>query len=263
MPGGRLRNAEGRGNVLWTMHASNKPGDPRSLGRDGVDAALAAVVQGMWSGALGHTVRCVPTRRTVVAWHDGVHWFGKLRCGEGRRARAEWRWLHVLPLLGVPVPEPVAFVGRGARSLLVTRALPGRALDVWAVVARDEGWLAQLARYAAAHLAPLVRRLHDQGLAFRDLYCNHVFAEDPRAPSPSSPALLDVERVFAPWFRRQRWLVKDLAGLWASVPCAVPPRAGLRFLRAYLGESLTERRSLLAAIDRKAARIRAHTPRFG
>ncbi len=263
MPGGRLRNAEGRANVPSKMHASNKPGDPEALGRADADAPFAAVVHALWRGAIGHTVRCVPTRRTVAVHHEGTWLFGKLRDGERGRAQAEWRWLHVLPMVGVQVPRPVAFVGRGRRTLLVTSGLRGRALDVWAVIARDEGWLSKLVRYACAQLAPLVRRLHDRGLAFRDLYCNHVFAEAPRDANATAPALLDVERVFAPRLRRQRWLVKDLAGLWASVPVELEARDGLRFLRAYLGEPVANRRGLLAAIVAKAERIRAHVPKFG
>lgn len=244
------------------MHASNKPGDPASLAGD-VDPPLAAAVLGMWNGALGRTVRCVPTRRTVAVPIDGGWLFGKLRTGERRRARAEWRWLHLLPLLGVPVAPPVAFVGRGRRTLLVTRGLPGRALDAWAVIARDEGWWPGLVDYACAQIAPLVRHLHDHGLAFRDLYWNHVFAADPRRVDAPAPALLDVERVFAPRFRRQRWVVKDLAGLWASAPEWVPVRTGLRFLRAYFAAPLRAYAPLVRAIGRKAARIRAHVPRFG
>ena len=261
MPMGRLHGAGGRGNVLRSMRASNKPEDPDAVRAGGEHARFPDAVAGLWDGAIGRTVRCVPRRRTVAA-RVGDEWlFGKWRRAGRRAATAEWHWLHVLPLLGLRVPDPIAWVARGRRSLLVTLGLPGRALDAWAVDAADEGWLEQLVGYACDQVAPAVRRLHDCGLAYRDLYWNHVWAEDPRRGTP--PMFLDVERVFQPRWRRRRWLVKDLAGLLASVPVALPPRAALRFLRAYFGEPLAPHRALLAAIERKAERIRRHTPRYG
>jgi hypothetical protein len=103
--------------------------------------------------------------------------------------------------------------------------------------------------------------LHEAGVCYRDLYWNHVFAVDPFGDS--SPTFLDVERVFRPRWRRRRWVVKDLAGLQASAPTDVPLRLRLRFLRAYLGEPIAFHRTFAAAIDRKAARVRRHVPKFG
>lgn len=260
MPGERLRGAEGPRNLLARMHASNKPQDPTGEGLDLVAGVHAETVRGLWTGAVGSTVRCVPTRRTVSAAGAGGVVYGKWRQGHARDAAAEWHWLHVLPLLGLRVPKPVAWLRRGRRSLLVTAALPGRALDAWAVEAAANGWLDDLVAYAVDHVAPMVRALHEGGLVHRDLYWNHVFTEDPRRGT--APALLDVERVFAPRWRWRRWLIKDLAGLLASLPIAVPLRARLRFLRAYLG-TLRGERALLAAIAAKAAQVRSHTPRYG
>lgn len=260
MPGERLRNAEGRGNVLRTMHASNKPQDAASPAFPAVEAELAGAVRDLWHGCIGTTVRCVPSRRTVVTG-DTARLFGKWRHGQRRMAAAEWRWLHLLPQLGFTVPRPVAWVAQGTRSLLVTAELPGRAVDAWAAAALAEGWLDELVRWAVGRVAPVVRALHAAGLVYRDLYWNHVFAVDPRANA--APAFLDVERVFVPRWRRRRWVIKDLAGLLASAPSGLGGRAPLRFLRAYLGESTRGHRALLRAIDRKASVIRRRTPRYG
>ena len=261
MPGERLRGAGGRANVLGTMHASNKPDAPGDPGWRVAAGAHAAAVRGLWVGALGRTVRCVPSRRTVmVASGDG--WlFGKWRHGHRRAAAAEWHWLHVLPLLGLHVPVPVAWLGRGGRTLLVTAGVSGRGLDSWAVQAQQEGWWPQLFAYVLREVAPAVRRLHGQGLVYRDLYWNHVFAVDPRGGM--APVFLDVERVFQPRLAWRRWVVKDLAGWWASAPACWTVRHGWRFLRAYLGSDRRGERRWLTAIARKAARIRAHTPRYG
>ena len=243
------------------MHASNKPypAVPETFAL--LAAGHADAVAAMWAGALGHTVRCVPTRRTVAAAVAAGWLFGKWRRGRKRDAAAEWRWLHVLPTLGIRTATPVAWVGEGRRSLLVTEGLPGRSVDVWAVEAARHGWLPQLVAWACREVAPVVRRLHDQGLVYRDLYWNHVMATDPRLGG--EPRFLDVERVFEPRWLWRRWVVKDLAGLWASVPAPVSDRSGLRFLRSYLGTTLRGQRGSILAIAQKARRIRRHAPRYG
>lgn len=245
------------------MHASNKPDSATGPWRTVLAPALVDVVDGMWSGSLGHTVRCVPTRRTVAAPMSDGWVFGKWRTGGASGASAEWHWLHLLPLLGIRTAEPIVWVGNRRRSLLVTVGVAGRALDAWAVDAQREQWLPELVRYACREVAPAVRRLHDQGLVYRDMYWNHLFARDPRAADPESPVFLDCERILRPRWRWNRWVVKDLASLWASVPVPVGRRSALRFLRSYLSEPLRLHRQSILAIAAKAARIRRHTPLYG
>ena len=243
------------------MDASNKPQAPEACGEAGEGDSAANAVRALWSGAIGRTVRCVPTRRTVVARVGDQWWFAKWRRGDRRIGAAEWHWLHALPQLGLRTPPPIAWVGRGRHTLLITAAVPGRGLDAWAVDARRGGWLGELVAWACTHVAPAIRALHAHGLVYRDLYWNHVFTADPRRGSTAH--FLDVERVFRPRWRRRRWLVKDLAGLASSLPVTVPLRWRLRFLRACLPGPLRKHRALLRAIETKAARITAHSPRFG
>ena len=243
------------------MSASNKPQPPLAASLAALPRDLAEAVHGMWHGSLGHTVRCVPTRRTVTCGQGSQRLFGKWRHGQRRQAAAEWHWLHVLPMLGLRVPSPVVWLGQGRQTLLVTAAVGGRAMDAWIVDAAMDGWLPQLADFACRRIAPLVRRLHENGLVYRDLYWNHVFADDPRADG--TIAFLDVERVLRPRWWWRRWVAKDLAGLLASSPVPVSTRVGLRFLRVCLGGGLREHRSMIAAIARKAGRIRQHVPRYG
>ncbi|MDO8348770.1 MAG: lipopolysaccharide kinase InaA family protein [Planctomycetota bacterium] len=243
------------------MSASNKPQLPQASSFAGLPVELADAVAGLWHGSIGHTVRCVPTRRTVTVGEGAARLFGKWRLGHRRGAAAEWRWLHLLPMLGLSVPAPVIWLGQGRRTLLVTMAVPGRAMDAWIVEAASDGWLPQLADFACRRIAPIVRRLHDHGLVYRDLYWNHVFVDDPRAGG--AVALVDVERVLRPLWWPRRWVVKDLAGLLSSCPVPVPTRVGLRFLRACLGGPLRDHRRMITDVVRKAGRIRRHVPRYG
>lgn len=226
----------------------------------------AEVLARMAAGALGFTVRCTPRRRTVLASvPDGRILFVKLRRGRSADARAEWHWLHLLPMLGIDVPPPVAFLRLGARrTLLCTAAAPGRPCDAWLAAARRSGDPTAALRFACDRIAPRIRCLHDQGIVCRDLYWNHLFA-----PGLDSErvVLLDVERVFRPRLWLRRWIVKDLAGLLSSVPGDLPtPKQRLRFLRSYLGPDWDDRRlrrRLGRDVYRKALRIRAHEPRYG
>ncbi len=248
----------GCGNLPVAMRASNT-GDAldtaaRRLG-GGVLAAMAR-------GQLGFSVRCTPRRWTVIASLPELGTvFGKIRRGRMRDAKAEWSWLRDLPRLGLAVPEPVGFWRQGSTSVVATLAVRGQGLDALLRAALARGDAAAAVRFACRVVAPVVARLHEQGLVFRDLYWNHLFAVGLDADQVT---FLDVERVFRPWFRRRRWIVKDLAGLLSSAPEQVSRTMALRFLLAYLGP---RDRALAAAlardVARKAARIRAHVPRYG
>ena len=241
------------------MSASNKPRPADRASFELLDPRLRAVVEELYRGACGYTVRCTPRRRTVRV-EGPPELFGKWRRGSGRSGAPEWNWLHVLPLMGLQVPRAVAWLGRRRRSLLVTEAVAGRPFDAWLVQAAAEGWLVELCEYAVRQVAPAIRRLHEHRIAYRDLYWNHVFVADPR--NGDEPTFLDVERAFRPWWRWRRWAVKDLAGLLASLPVPVPPRWPLRFLRAYSGGAPLDP-AWIDDIVAKAARIRRHVPRYG
>lgn len=221
----------------------------------------AEAVRQLWSGSLGRTVRCVPSRRTLQASDRGRLLYAK-RYDTARGADAEWRGLRQLADAGFDVPARVAHLEAPGASMAVYAAVPGRSLDAWAVDAVREGWLQAWIDYVVAAVAPLARRLHERGWVHRDLNLSHLFAVDPRRPEP--PALIDVERVFRPRWRRSRWRVKDLASLLASCPGDVPGRAKGRFLLRYAdGRRRSEVRALGRAVEAKAARIQRHTPRFG
>ena len=228
------------------------------------DRDLLALLDGVLAGCHGFTVRSRPSCRTVmVRWGDDTL-FCKLRDGHRDAARVEWRWLHVMPMLGLSVPQPLAFRKQGRRSVVCTAQVRGRPLDAMLLEVARHGQLSRAHTFLCSVVAPKIRRLHESGLVFRDLYWNHLYATSLAADAEL--CFLDVERVFRPRWRRHRWVVKDLAGLLASVPHPVSLREQLRFLRSYLQDRWSDRwlrRRLARSIATKASQIRAHTPKFG
>lgn len=241
------------------MAASNKGADPDAL--QGLPAAQAGFLRALWHGAVGRVVRCVPGRYTVMAEDPaGRVVFAKLRRGRAGDAAAEWRWLHVLPMLGFQAPTPVAFLQRRRKTMVVTEAVAGHAADTLTHMALANGATGSPAEFLLGAVAPTIARLHGQGIVFRDLYWNHLFAT---ALGAGDVTLLDVERAFQPRWRRRRWIVKDLAGLLASAPIALPCRVWLRALHLYQGGRPPGWKALATAVRRKADKIRAHRPRYG
>jgi hypothetical protein len=243
------------------MIASNKPQRPDRATNLVLGADEAAAVAGLWAGSLGRTVRCAPTRRTVMAEVAGETVYGKFRRGHFRAALAEWRWLHLLPLLGFVVPRPIAWVGTKRRSLLVAASLPGRSLDAIAVDAARRGQDEAVRTFVTRVVALELRRWHDKGLVHRDWNSSHLHVLG--GLTDGRVGVLDVERVFRPRWRRRRWIVKDLASFVASFPLDWSTWTWLRVLRGYLGQALPLHRGLVAEVVRKVRRIRAHVPRFG
>ena len=245
------------------MQASNN-GTPTGHAQT---AAAEALLLAAMRGACGFSVRCTPGRITrMVDWNGGVA-FAKVRVGRPADARREWRWLRELPRIGLPTPEPIAFVQRGRATALLIRGVGGRPLDAFFREANDAAEFARVVAFAVRAVAPKVAALHRSGLVYRDLYWGHVVTDGVEARHDAT--FLDVERVFAPrlWF--ERWRTKDLAGLASSFPGEIPLRAAVRFLRAYLAADagLANGRGAVRELLRRAAgkalRIRAHAPRFG
>jgi hypothetical protein len=204
----------------------------------------------------GITVRCTPTRRTVRhVLRSGEVVFCKLRTCRRADAEREWRALAELAQRGFGVPPRVLLARCGSASVVAVSAVRGRPLDVVFAETIRAGCAQAAEEFACAVVGGPVRRLHDAGLCYRDLYWNHLFATSLEV---DEVAWIDVERVFAPpALRRRRWIVKDLAALCASWPCGEPPVAELVAAHGLLP------RSAVSAVRGKAARIRAHVPRYG
>jgi hypothetical protein len=118
-------------------------------------------------------------------------------------------------------------------------------------------------------VAALARRFHAAGFHHRDLYLCHFFVQEDvtdRAAGPQptgrplSLYLIDLQRCGRLGGRSRRWLVKDLAQLHRSLGEAGFTSDDWGILAGRYG--LSDPR-LLAAVERKSARIARHVPRYG
>ncbi len=179
-------------------------------------------------------------------------------------ARVEWEQIRRLEAAGIGCVTPVAFGERlvgpwELGSALLTAELTGESLERY--VQKNPG---RASAKTAGELAAFVARFHAAGYMHRDLYLSHVFVE--RDGQRWTFRLLDLARMFAPRFRRRRWIVKDLASLNYSTPASVATATDrLRFLKVYSGVDRLGRegRSLARTIARKTRRIARHDAGLG
>jgi len=172
----------------------------------------------------------------------------------------EWSNMQRLAATGIPVADPVAW-GRasgpeGPRTLLAVREVCGLSLASWLdrlTPGEAEPRPHSVAQVAAA-LGKAVRRLHDAGYSFPDLYAKHVFLEDDGGEAPRV-VLIDVNRLRRHTRRRA---AADLAALDATSQVPSVRREDRRLvLRAYLGDDAAE-----GDVEGLARRIKRLAKRF-
>lgn len=199
--------------------------------------------------------------------------WGRWREGHGRLSTAgvEWSNARALEQAGIAAAQAVAFGQRmrgwiEQRSFVLLREVRGISLEKWVPIwlappDEDRRWSGR--RVLVDELARFIARFHGAGFVHRDLYLSHVFlcgpAGEDGSPDRSCPprfALIDLQRVFRPRWRRRRWVVKDLAALNYSTPSDRVSRfERLRFLCRYARTCgrYGSARSLVGPVVRKTA----------
>ena len=174
---------------------------------------------------------------------------------------------------GLPVVETLAWGwrevgGEGRSSFLVLAAVPGEPAHHWlrrVDLPRSVRWHMQCE--LAILLGELLRRFHARGWRHRDLYLCHLFVAEMVLGWRLS--LIDLQRVFRPRWRGERWRIKDLAQLNYSAAAEWVSRSmRMRFARSYFGvKRLTpDQKRVLRKVEWKTSRISRHTraaARFG
>lgn len=198
----------------------------------------------------GDSVRALEQRQTLAFELGGQRYFIKRHRGarwaeifknlvQGRlpviSARNEYRALCALDQLGVRVPVPAAYGRRGwlphmLASFLVTEDVgPHQSLEDLCRDWRTQPPVFALKRDLIRRVATIARTLHGNGICHRDFYLCHFLRT-----SDGKLTLIDLHRALVKRHLPQRWIIKDLAGLYFSaLDCGLTRRDLLRFMREY------------------------------
>ena len=185
--------------------------------------------------------------------HLGVGWLEILKNWlVGKRpvlgAENEYRACRHLAARSLPAPRVAAFATEGGnpaqrRSFVLCAELSG--YDSLEAVAAD--WARQppsprARRRLVMAVARFVRRLHEAGVAHRDLYICHLMLDRQQwAEGEARLAVLDLHRARLQPKLSAYWRKRDLAALlFSTLDLDLPARSRLRFLRIYTGRPLRE-----------------------
>ena len=211
----------------------------------------------------GDVYRQVRGRRTVRVVLDGKPYFLKFHSGVGwleilknwlvgkqpvLGAENEYRACRHLEKCGLNAPRVAAFAAApgtvaARRSLILCDELAGfesleNVVDGWRESPPDR--LAR--RRLTLGIAGFVRRLHEAGVAHRDLYlCHLLLRADAWAAGEVELAVLDLHRARLVSPLPDYWRKRDLAALlFSALDVPVHRNAWLRFVRLYSGRPLRE-----------------------
>ena len=212
--------------------------------------------------------------------HRGVGWLEILKnWAVGKRpvlgAENEYLACRHLAARGLAAPRVAAFATEGGnparrRSFVLCEALTG--YDSLEAVAASwaEAPPSPLARRRLiVAVARFVRRLHEAGVAHRDLYICHLMLDRQRwAQGEARLAVLDLHRARLQPNLPAYWRKRDLAALlFSTLELDLPPSSRLRFLRIYTGrplrEVLAQQPRFWRAVARRAQALRRKAQRQG
>jgi heptose I phosphotransferase len=225
----------------------------------------------------GETFRALEQRQTLAFNANGKRYFVKRHRGTTYgeilknllslrlpvvSARNEYRAIRKLQELGLRAPVVAAYGRRGLlpgslESFLITE-------DVGAHTTLEDycrPWNMQPPGFAEKRalleeIADISHRLHSNGVCHRDYYLCHLL----RTSADKPLTVIDLHRALVKTRLDERWIIKDLAGLYFSAMDAGLTRSDLfRFMRSYrrcsLRETLVRDRSFWTAVRERALRL--------
>jgi heptose I phosphotransferase len=225
----------------------------------------------------GETFRALEQRQTLAFSVGGKRYFIKRHRGTtvGEilknllslrlpvvSARNEYRAIRKLQELGLSAPVIVAYGRRGflpgsLESFLITEDVgPHLTLEDYC-----RSWKELPPRFAEKRalleeLADISYTLHRNGVCHRDYYLCHFL----RTAADRPLTLIDLHRALVKRKLAERWVIKDLAGLYFSAMDAGLTRHDLfRFMRSYrrcsLRETLVKDREFWQQVHKRALRL--------
>lgn len=212
----------------------------------------------------GEVFRSHKNRKTLRIVQNGRGYFVKIhrRIGWGEvlknmfslqwpvlSARNEYRAIQKLETLGIGTMNICGFGERGIppvwiESFLITEELENTiSLEElcrdWKKNPPDFSFKTALIHKVAG----IARTLHRNGLNHRDFYICHFLLDLQGKTGPSSPTLylIDLHRTQMRQRTPDRWIVKDIAGLFfSSMDAGLTRRDLFRFIRTYSGKPLRD-----------------------
>ena len=185
--------------------------------------------------------------------HLGVGWLEILKNWMvGKRpvlgARNEYRACRHLAARNLTAPRVAAFATEGGnparrRSFVLCEELSGHdSLEAVAAQWVHRPPLPLARRRLILAVAHFVRRLHEAGVAHRDLYICHLMLDRQQwAQGEARLAVLDLHRARLQPKLSAYWRKRDLAALlFSTLDLDLPAISRLRFLRTYTGRPLRE-----------------------
>ncbi len=209
----------------------------------------------------------VGEKRFFIKRHHGVTWkeisknLVQLRCPVVS-ANNEFRAIKKLQELGIKTPTIAAYGRRGLlpaniESFLVTEDVgPHQSLEDYCRHWRTQPPAFCHKRDLILQIADIARAMHSAGICHRDFYICHLLFTGPAEPL----TVIDLHRALVKSRLAERWVIKDIAGLYFSAMDAGLTRRDLfRFMRRYRGGSLRETRTsdkkFWLAVEARALRL--------
>jgi len=186
------------------------------------------------------TVSVADGREVVIKRDRRAGARGGAALGRPTRAVTGFRRGHMLLVRGIATARPAAAVyrrsgGKVVDAVLLTERVAGaRPLAEWL----RAGPAAAARRHVTWQLARMLRRLHDAGLAHRDLKAPNILVA-PAAAARPKVILVDLDGLRRPVIVSAQRRARDLMRLAVSLEewGAARRTDHLRFLRAYLGRA--------------------------
>jgi len=161
-------------------------------------------------------------------------------------ARKEWNALQKLQSKGINCPSPIAICSKGvnpakSHSFIITESLePNISIeDAFELKAVNKKSVSEK-KQIIERVGSICRNLHSIGLNHRDLYLCHFLID--ATLNPDKPiSLIDLHRAQIRNKVPERWLVKDIGGLYHSaIRFGITERDCYRFLMVYFNCSLRD-----------------------
>jgi len=225
----------------------------------------------------GNIYREVKTRKTFQFEFNGKSYFAKLHDSTGwpeiiknilqfKRpvigARNEWEAINRLIEKSIATMKIVAYDERGfnpakRKSFIVTEELQETvSLEDYCLNWKSEGASIEIRKKLIQQVATIASRLHANGICHRDFYLCHFLLHKNHKPFPKL-SLIDLHRALIQKITPERWVVKDISGLYYSaMMIGLSKRDLLRFI-IYYGQrnnrfSMRDNKKFWVKVERRA-----------